>query len=133
VTARQLWKDERWVFAKRTGEALSSNMDYREWKDILAKAGIREGRLHDARHAAATVLLLLGVPDRAVMDVMGWSSSSVVNRYQQVTAVVRMDIAERVDGLIWAKPERTSGKKSKGKKRKKGRRDDGPAGVSVPT
>ncbi|TDU89445.1 site-specific recombinase XerD [Kribbella voronezhensis] len=132
VTARQLWKDEGWVFAKRTGQALSPNMDYREWKDILAKAGIREGRLHDARHAAATVLLLLGVPDRAVMDVMGWSSSSMVKRYQHVTAVVRMDIAERVGGLIWAKPETKAGKKSKGKKRKKGRRDDGPAGVSVP-
>jgi hypothetical protein len=32
--ARQLWKDEGWVFAKRTGEALSPNMDYREWKAI---------------------------------------------------------------------------------------------------
>lgn len=29
VTARQLWKDEGWVFAKRTGEALSPNMDFR--------------------------------------------------------------------------------------------------------
>ena len=103
--ARQLWKDEGWVFAKRTGEALSPNMDYREWKEILATAGIRDGRLHDARHTAATVLLLLGVPERAVMDVMGWSSSSMVKRYQHVTAPVRMDIAERVGGLLWAATE----------------------------
>jgi integrase len=132
VTARQLWKDEGWVFAKRTGEALSPNMDFREWKDILAAAGIREGRLHDARHTAATVLLLLGVPERAVMDVMGWSSSAMVKRYQHITAPVRMDIAERVGGLIWAQPKVKPGKKSKGKKRKKGRPDDGPTGVSVP-
>jgi integrase len=46
-----------------------------------------------ARHTAATVLLLLGVPERAVMDVMGWSSSSMVKRYQHITAPVRMDIA----------------------------------------
>jgi len=103
--ARQLWKDEGWVFAKRTGEALSPNMDYREWKEILVAAGIRDGRLHDARHTAATVLLLLGVPERAVMDVMGWSSSSMVKRYQHVTAPVRMDIAERVGGLLWAATE----------------------------
>ncbi|TDW18596.1 site-specific recombinase XerD [Kribbella kalugense] len=103
--ARQLWKDEGWVFAKRTGEALSPNMDYREWKGILKAAGIRDGRLHDARHTAATVLLLLGVPERAVMDVMGWSSSSMVKRYQHVTAPVRMDIAERVGGLLWAATE----------------------------
>lgn len=80
-------------------------MDYREWKEILATAGIRDGRLHDARHTAATVLLLLGVPERAVMDVMGWSSSSMVKRYQHVTAPVRMDIAERVGGLLWAATE----------------------------
>jgi integrase len=81
------------------------NMDYREWKETLATAGIRDGRLHDARHTAATVLLLLGVPERAVMDVMGWSSSSMVWRYQHVTAPVRMDIAERVGGLLWAATE----------------------------
>ncbi|MEU8227093.1 site-specific integrase [Kribbella sp. NPDC048915] len=132
VTARQLWKDEGWVFAKRTGEALSPNMDFREWKDILAAAGIREGRLHDARHTAATVLLLLGVPERAVMDVMGWSSSSMVKRYQHITAPVRMDIAERVGGLIWAEPKSKTGKKSKRKKRKKGRGDDGSAGLLMP-
>ncbi|WP_083751108.1 tyrosine-type recombinase/integrase [Kribbella sp. ALI-6-A] len=132
VTARQLWKEEGWVFAKRTGECLSPNMDYREWKDILAAAGIREGRLHDARHTAATVLLLLGVPERAVMDVMGWSSSSMVKRYQHITAPVRMDIAERVGGFIWAKPKGKAGKKSKGKKRKKGRGDDGSAGLPIP-
>jgi integrase len=34
---------------------------------LLAAAGVRDGRLHDARHTAATVLLLLGVPERAVM------------------------------------------------------------------
>ena len=37
--ARQLWKDEGWVFAKRTGEALRPNMDYREWKEILVLLG----------------------------------------------------------------------------------------------
>ncbi|MEV6287116.1 tyrosine-type recombinase/integrase [Kribbella sp. NPDC051770] len=106
--------------------------DYREWKDILAAAGIREGRLHDARHTAATVLLLLGVPERAVMDVMGWSSSAMVKRYQHITAPVRMDIAERVGGLIWARPKGKAGKKSKKKKRKKGRGDDGSAGLPIP-
>ena len=31
---------------------------------------IRDGRLHDARHTAATVLLLLGVSERTIMGVM---------------------------------------------------------------
>ncbi|TDO35875.1 site-specific recombinase XerD [Kribbella sp. VKM Ac-2527] len=102
--ARQLWNDEDWMFAGRTGKPISPNMDYREWKALLAAAGLRNGRLHDARHTAATVLLLLGVPERAVMDAMGWSSSAMVKRYQHITAPVRMDIAKRVGGLLWAEP-----------------------------
>jgi len=46
---------------------------------------VREARLHDARHTAATVLLLLGVPDRTVMGLMGWSNSSMTRRYQHIT------------------------------------------------
>jgi integrase-like protein len=102
--ARQLWIEGDWMFAGRTGKPLSPIMDYRGWKELLVAAGIRNGRLHDARHTAATVLLLLGVPERAVMDSMGWSSSSMVKRYQHITAPVRMDIAERVGGLLWAGP-----------------------------
>jgi integrase len=136
VLARQLWKDEGWVFAKRTGEVLSPNMDYREWKDILSTAGVREGRLHDARHTAATVLLLLGVPERAVMDLMGWSSSSMVKRYQHITQQIRMDIAVRVGGLLWeAAPKTKKSKKSKKEKKEKkgkpGRPDEGPTAAQM--
>ena len=54
---------------------------------------------------AATVLLLLGVPDRAVMDFMGWSQTSMTKRYQHVTAVIRDDIARRLDGFLWGPTE----------------------------
>ena len=39
----------------------------------------------DARHTAATVLLILGVPERAVMGIMGWSSTAMAARYQHIT------------------------------------------------
>ena len=71
TAARQLWKEGGWVFTKPTGEPLNPNTDYHEWKKLLRVAQVREGRLHDARHTAATVLLLLGVPERAVMGLMG--------------------------------------------------------------
>lgn len=48
----------------------------------------------------ATVLLLLGVPERAVMGAMGWSNTAVAARYQHLTAVIQRDIATRVGGLI---------------------------------
>jgi integrase len=60
--------------------------------------------LHDARHTAATVLLILGVAERAVMGIMGWSNSAMATRYQHLTAQVRRDIAQRVGGLLWDSP-----------------------------
>jgi integrase len=105
VVARQLWEEGGWVFASETWRPLNPNTDYHQWKSLLSAAGVREGRLHDARHTAATVLLLLGVPERAVMAIMGWSTTAMAARYQHITEAVRRDIADRVGGLIWAVPE----------------------------
>jgi integrase len=99
--AAQLWVEGGWLFATPTGGPLNPRTDYADWKRLLRNAGIRDGRLHDARHTAATVLLLLGVPERAVMGIMGWSNSSMAARYQHLTEQIRTDIAKRVGGLIW--------------------------------
>ena len=65
--ARQVWANEEWVFATRLGGPVSANSDFDEWKALLRAAGVRELRLHDARHSAATMLVVLGVPERSVM------------------------------------------------------------------
>jgi len=101
ATAAQLWRDDGWLFATPTGGPLNPRTDWTDWKKLLVAAGVRDGRLHDARHTAATVLLLLGVPERAVMGVMGWSNTAMAARYQHVTATIQRDIATRVGGLIW--------------------------------
>ncbi len=65
---------------------------------LLIRAGVRDGRLHGARHTAATVLLLLGVPERAVMGVMGWSNTAMAARYRHLTAAIQRDIANALAG-----------------------------------
>ncbi|WP_433291219.1 tyrosine-type recombinase/integrase [Pseudonocardia sp. CA-142604] len=98
--AAQLWRNLGYVFAT-TGEPINPSTDYHQWKRLLADAGLRDGRLHDARHTAATVLLILGVPERAVMGLMGWSTTAMAARYQHISSTVRDDVAKRVGGLIW--------------------------------
>ena len=102
VAAGDRWKDEGWVFAKANGTALAPGTDYHEWKRLLKSAGVRDGRLHDARHTASTVLLILGVPERTVMSIMGWSSTAMAARYQHVTDPIRRAVADQIDGLLWA-------------------------------
>jgi integrase len=70
-------------------------------RSCLADAGVREARLHDARHTAATFLLVLGVTERAVMDVMGWSKIDMAQRYMHVPDELRRRIADQLGGLLW--------------------------------
>lgn len=96
------WHEGDWMFTQPNGKPLDPRRDLEEWKQLLEEAGIREARLHDARHTAATVLLVLGVPERAVMDFMGWSNTAMAKRYQHITAALRTDIADRLNGYFWA-------------------------------
>jgi len=110
LAACDLWQDTGYVFTTVTGLPVSPSTDYHAWKKLLANAGVAERRLHDARHTAATVLLLLGVPERTVMAVMGWSNTAMTARYQHVTAAMRRTVAGQVGGLLWTPP--TSGNES---------------------
>ncbi|GEC23910.1 hypothetical protein PSA01_09390 [Pseudonocardia saturnea] len=106
--AADLWVDTDYVFTTETGSVLHPRTDTKKWKQLLVRAAVPERRLHDARHTAATVLLLLGVTERAVMGVMGvmgWSNTAMAARYQHITSAVRQDVASRVGGLLWQTPD----------------------------
>ena len=60
--AAELWLDSGYVFTTPTGGPLNPQTDYAEWRRLLDDAKVAERRLHDARHTAATVLLLLAYP-----------------------------------------------------------------------
>lgn len=49
-------------------------------------------------------MVIHGAPDRAVMGLMGWSTTAMAARYQHITGVVRSDVAQRVGGLTWGGP-----------------------------
>ncbi|MEU5278924.1 site-specific integrase [Streptomyces asoensis] len=105
--AGKRWEENSLVFPDEHGRSPSHRRDWAEWKALLTEAKVRDGRLHDARHTAATVLLILGVPERAVMGLMGWSTTAMAARYQHMVDAVRTDIARQLDGLIWtSEPER---------------------------
>jgi integrase len=93
------------MFAQENGRPIDPTLDRNQWLRLLADAEVRPARLHDARHTAATMLLLLGVPERAAMEFMGWSNGAMAERYQHVTAAIRQDIANRLDGFLWGPNE----------------------------
>ena len=99
--AGDLWHESDFMFTQPNGKPIDPRSDHNEWKALLAEGDVRDARLHDARHTAATVLLLLGVPLPAVMDIMGWSNSKIAKRYSHVTAAIQNSIASQVNTLLW--------------------------------
>lgn len=98
------WHADDWMFAESDGRPIDPRRDYQEWRDLLNAASVRPARLHDARHTAATMLLVLKVPVRAVMDVMDWSEASMASRYMHVPDELKQEIAGQVAGLLWSTP-----------------------------
>jgi integrase len=100
--AADLWSDEGWVFANHLGKPVHPTVDHDAWKSLLKRAKVRDARLHDARHTAATMLLVLKVPLPAVMEIMGWSEASMAKRYMHVPNELVAAIADQVGDLVWS-------------------------------
>ena len=69
---------------------------------LLAEAGLPRMRFHDLRHAAATVMLTLGVQPRVAMETLGHSQiSTTMDRYSHVIPELQRDASEKVGSALW--------------------------------
>jgi integrase len=107
MTAGPAWECMDLVWCQRNGRPIGHHADWDEWKSLLKTAGIRDARVHDARHTAATLLLAQGVDQRVVMQILGHSQISMTSRYAHVLPQVMTDAADRIGQALWgsgAKP-----------------------------
>ncbi|WP_344342031.1 tyrosine-type recombinase/integrase, partial [Streptomyces rhizosphaericus] len=89
------------VFPAAAGGLLDPSRDHTEWKALLTASGTRDMRLHDARHTAATLLLLQGVDIRTVMAIMGWTEMATAQRYTHAVDELRRRAAMQMGALLW--------------------------------
>jgi integrase len=100
--AGNAWKDTGLVFTTRTGGPVHPRNDYRAFRALLRKAGLRRIRLHDLRHTAASLMLAKEVPARVVMEVLGHSQISLtMNTYSHVADESMQTVAERMEDTLW--------------------------------
>jgi integrase len=102
LAAGSLWQDNGLVFCQVDGRPIGPCNDHRAWRALLADAGVRQARLHDARHTAATLLLQQGVPARVAMEILGHSQISLtLGTYSHVVPEVAEDAARRMGEALW--------------------------------
>jgi integrase len=101
MTGRPTWHDGDFVWCQPNGLPIGNHADWDEWRMLLKTTGIRQVRVHDARHTAATLLLAQGVDQRVVMEILGHSQISMTSRYAHVLPQVMTDAAERIGRALW--------------------------------
>ena len=102
LAAGSEWADLDLVFAQPNGKAIERKSDWRAWKAVLHEAGVREVRLHDGRHTAATLLLSEGVHPRVVMEVLGHAQMrTTTDTYSHVMPALGRDAADRMGNALW--------------------------------
>ena len=86
---------------ERKGEYITNmrgSVIYDIFTDILDRNGLPRCRFHDLRHANASIMLQLGVPDKYAQERGGWASNSVMKKiYQQTFSSEQIKIAEKID------------------------------------
>lgn len=95
LAAGTSWVDREFVFANRRGGPIRPGADNADWNEVLDAAGVRRVRVHDARHSAATALLLLGADSRQLLGTFGWTSMALVQRYTHMLPELRRSVAAR--------------------------------------
>ncbi|HEV7726521.1 MAG TPA: tyrosine-type recombinase/integrase [Modestobacter sp.] len=97
VAAGPFWEDGDLVLAQANGRPVERKSDWKAWKNLLQEAGVRDVRLHDGRHTAATLLLSEGVHPRVVMEVLGHSQMrTTTDTYSHVLPALGRDAADRM-------------------------------------
>lgn len=70
----------------------------------LATAGLPRLRFHDLRHTAATLLLVMGVNPRVVMEMLGHSNIAMtLGTYSHVIPALQREAAGRMDAVLAAR------------------------------
>ena len=85
------------VWGQENGRPTDPRRDWQTWKDLLAKAEVRDVRLHDARHAAATALGALGVPLPVMGAILGHAQVTTTMLYTHTDLTAMREAIGRLD------------------------------------
>ena len=104
--AERLKAGDRWTRPRPgvhdpAGGPIERTEDWKQWKSILKQAGVRDARVHDARHTAATLLIEQGVNIRVVQEILGHTRVTTTERYTHVATLQMRDARDRMDEALW--------------------------------
>lgn len=96
------WTETGLVFTTSVGTPVEPSDLSRHFKQVLKDAGLPQStRFHDLRHSCATLLIVMGVHPRVVMEILGHSQiSTTMNIYAHVLPRVQREAITGLDAMF---------------------------------
>jgi integrase len=95
------WVDMDLVYCGPKGLPIPRSHDWVDFKELCREAGVPEYRVHDARHAAATILVEMGVHIRTIQAVLGHARVTTTQIYTHVAEAVVKDAADQMGAALF--------------------------------
>jgi integrase len=93
--------DDSLVFCHEDGSPLLPDTITHAWIKLVRKTGLRNIRLHDARHSHASLMLKLGIHPKVVQERLGHSSIQVtLDTYSHLAPGLQEAAAEKFDQML---------------------------------
>ena len=89
------------LFSSKIGTPLIQRNFIRRFKKVLHESDLREIRIHDLRHTAASLMLNHGIPPLIVSKRLGHSKVSItLDTYGHLLPGLQQETADFIDGLV---------------------------------
>lgn len=102
-----LWAEHDLVFATEFGQPIDLKADQKEWTALLKAAKVEHTKLHNARHTAATMVLVLGGTIEQVQEILGHTTEAMSREYVHVAEELKASesgrsATESIGRALWS-------------------------------
>ncbi|MFC1914893.1 site-specific integrase [Chloroflexota bacterium] len=94
-------QDDDLVFSQLEGKPLLPDSVSQAWRNLVRRAGLKDIRLHDARHTHASIMLKQGVHPKIVQERLGHASIQItLDTYSHVVPGLQQAAANHFDDIV---------------------------------
>jgi integrase len=99
--AGEKWQRLDLVFSNDKGGYVWKLTNTNKFHRLLEKAGLPQIRIHDLRYTAITLMMEMGINQKAIQHRVGHAHLEQTWKYTHVSDAMQEEIATRLDSLLW--------------------------------